>query len=135
MKRLLRCLGVLLIAAPLAACAGTDVTRVTHDVSDAGQHVQSAIETLKSDPVVAEAAGEGLAALEDVGKAIAAGAGGLGIGAVYEIGKDLTSASVHVEAAIDKLAHDPKLSAVVKDAKAALKDAGDILDAVFHKKK
>lgn len=118
----------------LTACAAADVTRVTHDVSDAGQHVQSAIETLKSDPAVAEAAGEGLAALEDVGKAIAAGAGGLGIGAVYEIGKDLTSAATHVNAAVDKLAHDPKLVSVVNDAKAALRDAGDILDAVFHKK-
>ena len=119
----------------LAACAAADVARVTHDVSDAGQHIQSAIETLKSDPAVAEAAGEGLAALEAVGKAIVAGGTGISIGAVYEIGKDLTSAATHVNAAVDKLAHDPRLASVVNDAKVALRDAGDILDAVFHKKK
>lgn len=128
-------LAIAFAAMLVSACSTAQVERVTHDVSDAGAHVQSAIETLKSDPAVAEAAGEGLAALEDVGKAIAAGAGGISIGAVYEIGKDLTSAAGHVNAAIDKLAHDPKLVSVVNDAKVALRDAGDILDAVFHKKK
>lgn len=118
-----------------SACVSADLGRAAHDISDAKAHIESAVQALESDPKVAEATAEGVLALKDVGKAIAAGATGFSLGAVFEIAKDLTSAVTHVELAVDDLSADPKIAQVIQDAKAALKDAADVVDAVFHGKK